>query len=308
LQTNYGYTIDLKAGGQEPLADFLFNIREGHCEYFATAMAIMLRSQGIASRVVNGFQTGEYNDAAGAFIVTQKEAHSWVEVYFPETGAWVTFDPTPAAGRNLSAQESANSGNLVSRQFNKYMEALNMFWLQYVVAYDNQEQRSLARVFRETVVNNQVRAATFWQIWRERVKDWWDNLNGARGAAARGQTIFQTILAIMLIVGTLFLLWFAGKRISWSQIWRLFNFNRKDDAGQIIDFYERMIKVLERQQLRREPAQTPLEFALAVGAGEALQITQAYNRVRFGEHSLTSDEAKEIEIWLQDLEGKSSGA
>jgi hypothetical protein len=66
--------------------------------------------------------------------------------------------------------------------------------------------------------------------------------------------------------------------------------------------------VLEKQQLRREPAQTPLEFALVVGAAEALQITQAYNRVRFGEQTLTSDETKEIEIWLQDLEARSSGA
>ena len=61
LQTQFGYTLEMKAGGDQPLADFLFNVREGHCEYFASAMAIMLRTQGIATRIVNGFQQGEYN-------------------------------------------------------------------------------------------------------------------------------------------------------------------------------------------------------------------------------------------------------
>jgi hypothetical protein len=85
LQSDFGYTLDLKAGGADPLADFLFRVREGHCEYFSTAMAVMLRTQGVAARVVNGFQMGEYNDAADAYTVTQRDAHSWVEVYFPET-------------------------------------------------------------------------------------------------------------------------------------------------------------------------------------------------------------------------------
>jgi transglutaminase-like putative cysteine protease len=70
LQTEFGYSLDLKAGGPEPLSDFLFRVREGHCEYFATAMAVMLRTRGIATRVVNGFQIGEYNPAADAYTVT----------------------------------------------------------------------------------------------------------------------------------------------------------------------------------------------------------------------------------------------
>ena len=62
----------MKAAGEDPLADFLFNVREGHCEYFATAMAVMLRTQGIATRVVNGFQRGEYNETADVFVVRQR--------------------------------------------------------------------------------------------------------------------------------------------------------------------------------------------------------------------------------------------
>ncbi|HEV7798567.1 MAG TPA: DUF3488 and transglutaminase-like domain-containing protein, partial [Pyrinomonadaceae bacterium] len=87
LQQDYGYSLQMKAGGPDPLADFLFNVKTGHCEYFSTAMTVMLRTRGIAARVVNGFLAGEYNEAAGAYTVKQSDAHSWVEVYFPESQA-----------------------------------------------------------------------------------------------------------------------------------------------------------------------------------------------------------------------------
>ncbi|HQU94086.1 MAG TPA: DUF3488 and transglutaminase-like domain-containing protein, partial [Pyrinomonadaceae bacterium] len=139
LQTQFGYTLEQKAGGDDPVADFLFNVREGHCEYFATAMALMLRSQGIATRVVTGFQQGEYNETADVFVVRQRHAHAWVEVYFPGEAAWVSFDPTPAASR--SGDAGAFGG--MTERVTKYLEALEMFWIQYFVAFDNQEQRSL---------------------------------------------------------------------------------------------------------------------------------------------------------------------
>src|SRR6266850_1437301 len=133
LQTTYGYSLQMKAGGPDPLADFLFNVKTGHCEYFSTAMAVMLRTQGIASRVVNGFLPGEYNEAAGAYTVRQSDAHSWVEVYFPETRSWVTFDPTPVAGRI----EPTHTG--LAAFVGKYAEAFELIWFQYVVGYDQQE-------------------------------------------------------------------------------------------------------------------------------------------------------------------------
>ena len=108
-------------------------------------MAVMLRTRGVAARVVNGFLPGEYNEAAGAYTVRQSDAHSWVEVYFPETRSWVTFDPTPSAGR----VEPVRTG--LTAQLQKYAEALELVWFQYVVGYDKQEQRSLA-----TSLHNQV--------------------------------------------------------------------------------------------------------------------------------------------------------
>src|SRR5213079_3639882 len=137
------------AGGRDPLADFLFNIKQGHCEYFATAMAVMLRTQGIATRVVNGFLPGEYNEASGAYTVRQSDAHSWVEVYFPETRSWVTFDPTPPAGRAARVRTG------LAGALSKYSEALELMWFQYVVGYDKQEQRSLATSLRKELLDLQ---------------------------------------------------------------------------------------------------------------------------------------------------------
>src|SRR5580765_5760442 len=145
LRDNYGYTLDLKAGGPDPLSDFIFNVKQGHCEYFATAMAVMLRTQGVATRVVNGFLPGEYNEAAGAFTVRQSDAHSWVEVYFPQSNAWVTFDPTPPAGR-VAKTRSGLVGIL-----SKYSEAMELVWFQYVVGYDKDEQRSLVTSVRKSL-------------------------------------------------------------------------------------------------------------------------------------------------------------
>ncbi len=92
----FTYTRELPAtAGETTLAHFLFERKAGHCEYFSTAMVIMLRAIGVEARNVNGFLGGQWNDFGNYLVVTQNEAHSWVEVWFPGYG-WVEFDPTPA--------------------------------------------------------------------------------------------------------------------------------------------------------------------------------------------------------------------
>ena len=96
LRTHFGYTLQLpRTQVKDPIANFLFERKQGHCEYFASAMAVMLRTLGIPSRVVNGFRSDEFNDLSGNYVVRAKDAHAWVEAYFPDYG-WQTFDPTPA--------------------------------------------------------------------------------------------------------------------------------------------------------------------------------------------------------------------
>lgn len=302
LQTQFGYTLDLRASGEQPLADFLFNVREGHCEYFATAMAVMLRTQGIATRVVNGFQTGEYNETADVFVVKQKDAHSWVEVYFPQENAWIPFDPTPFAGQN-GAAGGATGG--VFGTFKKYLEALETFWIQYFVAFDNQEQRSLFRSVRNGFQDYQAKSSAWLNGFQKQLSDWWKEARGDKGFEQSAIAIGYGFAYLAgAVLGIILLIWLY-RRIIKLAIWqRIFFWFKQRKEASIIEFYERMQKVLASKGFTRAPHQTPLEFAFALEIPEAVWITNKYNRVRFGEKNLSSEEAVEIENWLQELENK----
>ena len=281
LRESYAYSLDLKAGGPDPVADFLFNVRSGHCEYFATAMAVMLRTQGIASRVVNGFLPGEYNEAAGAYTVRQSDAHSWVEVYFPQTNSWVTFDPTPPAGRTSRARSG------LAGQLSKYSEALELMWFQYVIGYDKQEQRSLATSLRSRLIDLR------------------------RGAAARWEHVHRVfpstvsfVVSAILAFATVFiavLLTTRIRRLGWRQGLTVWMGVGHGESSRV-DFYQRLLNLLAKRGLTRETHLTPLEFAAQVGATEAAVITTAYNRVRFGNQKLSPAESRMLEQALARLE------
>ena len=281
LRDNYRYTLEMKAGGADPLADFLFNVKQGHCEYFATAMAVMLRTQGLATRVVNGFLPGEYNQAAGAFTVRQSDAHSWVEVYFPETNSWVTFDPTPPAGR-MAHERSGLAGAL-----SKYSEALELMWFQYVVGYGKDEQRSLVSSLRTKLFDFEHNSFT--------------KFDQARGAGWR--YIRPIVLVSGSLIGLLAILFLTRRvrRLGWRKglrVWRM----GADEETTRIDFYNRLLRTLEKQGIKREVYQTPLEFASVSGSVEASAITSIYNRVRFGNEQITAIERNEIEDALTRIE------
>ena len=279
LQSDYGYSLDMKAGGNDPLADFLFNVKAGHCEYFSTAMAVMLRTQGIAARVVNGFLPGEYNEAAAAYTVRQSDAHSWVEVYFPSTNSWVTFDPTPAAGRT----EPQSAG--VAAKLGKYAEALELLWFQYVIGYDKQEQRSLA-----TALQNQ--AFRYQEVLSD-VLSWLRRLSLRTPVLIAGSVLLLVLLALLAV---------RIKRFGWRGL----RFKRSEESLQTsaVVFYERLTKALARRGMQRLPTETPLEFAATVGLREAETITGAYNRVRYGAQQLTRAEIEQIESALKRIEGE----
>ncbi len=298
LQNSFGYTLEQKASGDEPLADFLFNIREGHCEYFATAMAVMLRSQGIATRIVNGFHGGEYNDTAEVTIVRQRNAHAWVEVYFPRENVWVPFDPTPSAG-----QGGGTSATGIAGAVTKYLEALETFWIQYFVAFDNQEQRSLVRSVRDSFVDYQGAVARYLGVTQDAIAEWLTEVRGDKGfQASRIAVTYGLVYLAAAVLGILLFVWLYRKVVRlkvWRRLWdRLFARRH----ASIVEFYDRMQRVLINKGFKREPHQTPLEFAFAVGISEAVNITRKYNGVRFGKKNLSSDEADEIETWLKELE------
>jgi transglutaminase-like putative cysteine protease len=277
LQTDFGYSLEMKASGPDPLADFLFNVKAGHCEYFSTAMVVMLRTHGVAARVVNGFLPGEYNETAGAFTVRQSDAHSWVEVYFPKTNSWVTFDPTPAAGRT----EPQSTG--VAAQLSKYAEALELIWFQYVIGYDKQEQRSLA-----TSMQNQ--AFRYQQVLA----------NGLAWVRSLSWQLPLLLIVSLLLLSIAGLLALRVKRFGWRGLPLMRK--REERYQSAVAFYERLTTALARQGIERRPAETPLEFAAGVGSPEVVRITSAYNRVRYGAHKLSRTELEQIESALKRVE------
>jgi hypothetical protein len=134
LSTRYRYTLALRREtARPPLEEFLFVRRSGNCEYFAAAMAVMLRSEGIPSRVVAGFQHGEWNPYGRYFMVRLSDAHSWVEAYVDGQG-WVAFDPSP---RGEVATAAPGPVSL-------YLDAARMRWYRYVINWSLGDQVHLA--------------------------------------------------------------------------------------------------------------------------------------------------------------------
>ena len=134
LSQNFTYSLDQpSAGATDPVDHFLFESQEGHCEFYAGSMAVLLRSAGIPARVVTGFYGGDYNPAGGYFIVRQRHAHSWVEVYFAGYG-WQRFDPTPA-GDGTDAARIRPAARLAD-----WIDLASLRWREMVLDYDQRSQ------------------------------------------------------------------------------------------------------------------------------------------------------------------------
>lgn len=139
----FGYTLDLPATARDATLDaFLFRRREGHCEYFASAMVVLLRAEGIPARNVTGFVGGQWNEMGGYLAVTGNDAHAWVEVWFPEVG-WVRFDPTPADDR-LDALRRVGGANWSFPSF-FWLDAVEHRWYKWVLDYNLEKQIDLFR-------------------------------------------------------------------------------------------------------------------------------------------------------------------
>lgn len=138
----YRYSLSMpRLDGRTPLDVFLFDAKRGHCEYFATALAIQLRTLGIPARNVAGFLGGRLNRYGGYYAISQGDAHSWVEAWLPGRG-WVTLDPTPP-----SREAIATDGGALST-LREIADALRTRWTQHVVGYDLRSQVGVFRSIR----------------------------------------------------------------------------------------------------------------------------------------------------------------
>jgi hypothetical protein len=275
LRRNFAYTLNLTGrAGQDPLAHFLFESRAGHCEYFASAMAVMLRTLGIPSREVNGFLPGEFNDVGGDYIVRASDAHSWVEAYFPGSG-WITFDPTPPA---------QDSGSGLFSRLGMYLDWIQLNWNEWVINYDFSHQTLLAQNVQRTSHN-----------WSGLAHNWYRKLyDHTVGALTRWQKQ-HPLLGIFLPAALVLLLIIL--RFDWIRSlfrWLTLSLQlRRAPSGQsnpllASRLYAELLRLLEKRGYARRTTQTPLEFASSSGLQPELvpavrEFTHLYTEARFGD-------------------------
>jgi hypothetical protein len=266
-----GYTYRLETPDRapaDPLAYFLFTSRTGYCEYFASAMTVMLRTRGVPARLATGFQSGMYNSLTELWVVRASDAHSWVEAWIPGHG-WTTFDPTPP---------DANPGafDLVA-QVGLYLDAAETFWQDWVVSYDIGRQGTLA----DRLEQGARRAGIRWYDAIGAAEDAWRKYRPA--VPVRG--LAEMALAIFLAAGLWLLAAPLARRLRIrSRVKRV----RRGQAS-VADatlLYERMLEALKRRGYQKPAWFTPAEFAAPLppaAAGEAVrEFTAAYNALRFG--------------------------
>ena len=274
IRTRYSYSLELEgsAGSKDPLATFLFETRKGHCEYFASAMAIMLRCIGIPSRLVNGFRAGEYNRIGGNWIVRQYHAHSWVETYLPPYG-WIEFDPTPAQSPPPRAELFQFFANLT--------DALDLWWWERVVNYNSSSQYRIVSFLR-SLSGNIVSAGghIFKHAYEESSKGlaW---IVSPQAVSELRHLLYGAIpLAFILIITLIRPL----RRRILQKIRPVLYRNRPLlYAG---NFYSDALRMLSEHGIVRAPGETPMEFALKLGNHPAglplIDLTRLYYQIRFG--------------------------
>jgi protein-glutamine gamma-glutamyltransferase len=287
LQSNYQYSLDLQAipDSKDPLSTFLFETRKGHCEYFASAMTIMLRSLGIPARLVIGFRSGEYNSIGDNWIVRQYDAHSWVEAYIQPYG-WIEFDPT--------APDPQRPKPEIIRFLSNITDALDLWWWESIVNYDSYKQYRFIGGMRDAADAFQRRSASLFVHALENIPSGASLLNPEKlkSIGIYKQTIWIPAAGIISILIV---------RKWRRRIFRLLRLTiRRNPSLAACNFYMDALQLLGEKGMERSRGQTPLEFARCLQlhpAGEHfLSLTQMYNAARFGPPGtvLNSSEAEAL--------------
>jgi transglutaminase-like putative cysteine protease len=312
----------------DPVEDFIASHPRGHCEYFATALVLMLRSRGIPARLVVGYKTNEWNRMERFFQVRQLHAHTWVEAYMgpghvqsPEasdpdgeairSGGWLRLDPTPAA--------PGPGVNVVLDAIGRTFDWLDVAWASYVVEMDHSRQH-------ESVYDPLIRVM---DSIKKRLTDpeWWRGIFGSIAGGLRsgleslvnGQWFsWRGGLAAMVLAGLLVLA-YRLFRIVLRRLLRLAARTRRlVGAAAAVEFYRRLETVLARFGLTRPAHQTQREFAhragtkIAISTGQAHladlpgEIAEAFYYVRFGGAALDNHRSEAVEQALGQLEASLS--
>ncbi len=139
----YRYSMQGLATGEHALERFLFETRQGHCEFFASSFAMLARSAGVPARLVGGYLGGDYNDVGGYYLVTEGMAHVWVEVFVSGKG-WLRIDPSSFA-RNADAFWGIQRRRTPLLRLRMALDSLDHAWNRSVIGYDFERQADVAR-------------------------------------------------------------------------------------------------------------------------------------------------------------------
>lgn len=157
----YRYTSrDLPRSG-DPIDEFLFVGKAGHCEFFASSFLILLRTAGVPARLVGGYYGGEYNEMAGYYLVTEDMAHVWVEVYLEGVG-WVRRDPSALAVDFAGAGE-AGADDIIARM-RKVSDSLSYYWNIAVITYDLDKQLRIFNSANNAMRNLSLPVGKWWLL------------------------------------------------------------------------------------------------------------------------------------------------
>ncbi len=306
----FGYTLSLsiKDPTIDPVEDFLLNRREGHCEYFASTLTLMLRAVGVPARLVSGFKGAELNGLRGTWEVQERFAHAWTEVWSEEHELWLTFDATPAAARSESVETVSAKLGLWGR----LRSSTTTIWQDYVVNVSLRQQQDRVygpmREFFDKVVATVRRLTSSWQtLWSSVV---YVITHPSEWFSVTGGIVTFVLLASLAILGRGLLILLRWIRASGWIKWLA----KSGQPQLMVAFYERFVRLTKPLGLQRRRTETPEEFALqvqnrlqslAVSPGLVelpLHISRALYRVRYGGEILPAAELQDLELQLSALE------
>jgi transglutaminase-like putative cysteine protease len=284
---SFRYTLTLESGrAEQPIEDFLFRTHAGHCEYFSTAMAVLLRSVGVPTRNVTGFLGGTYNRYGRFYAIRQGDAHSWVEVYDPARG-WITFDPTPPA-REVPV---ARTGVLA--EIDAVMEALRARWRQYVVSFDLGTQARIAMRVMRMLERRHARPGTEGRAGPPSPHAWDDFVNSLKRAA---RALPWRAIVLAVAVGVPLALWLLRRWRARAVSPRAPHRPHHVQVREAIALARALDTALAARGHVRPPSRSPLGFAEDLArAGSPLaplayRVAQRYVAARFGDAPLRAGE------------------
>lgn len=297
--------VGSEGGAVDPIEDFLLENRRGHCEYFASAMAILCQAVGIRARLASGYFGGEYNDVGGYWQFRRKDSHAWVEVYVPNRG-WESFDPTPAVATAARGQEVS-----IGLRLRRLVEYVYFRWSLFVVSFDADSRERILDRLHAWLAHLELGGGadrSFWGalhafIWGPEVLTLWQ-----RALYWLLLVLFTTLCLLLLRVLWILSLMFREHLHARSQHKR--GLARRPEAR----FYDRLLLLLAAKGHVKPAHLTPREFAatLARKHKELIELpvfTEWFYGAQYGSRPLAGGRWERLQAFLQLLrEGPAFGA